>query len=267
MKRLTDLQDLGGRVAVVTGGAGRLGLAFGEVLTELGASVVVVDVDLEASRTRAEHLARHAGVPCHAVAADLSDPAQPARIVNETIERFGRLDVLVNNAAFTGSSALEGWAVPFAEQRLPAWEGALRVNLTAPFLLTQAAAPALAASGRGSVINIGSIYGVVGPNFGLYADTTMGNPAAYAATKGGLLNLTRYLATALAPHVRVNAISPGGIAAGQPAIFRQRYEASTPLRRMGEPEDFKGVLAFLATDASAWMTGQDILVDGGWTAW
>jgi NAD(P)-dependent dehydrogenase (short-subunit alcohol dehydrogenase family) len=157
--------------------------------------------------------------------------------------------------------------VPFAEQLPATWRKALEVNLTAPFVLTQMCAPALASSGHGSVINVSSIYGVGGPNWSLYAGTTMGNPAAYAASKGGLIQLTRWLATTLAPKIRVNAISPGGVSNHQAETFVQRYIALTPLGRMATEEDFKGAVAFLASDLSAYVTGQNLMVDGGWTTW
>jgi NAD(P)-dependent dehydrogenase (short-subunit alcohol dehydrogenase family) len=126
---------------------------------------------------------------------------------------------------------------------------------------------ALRESGHGSVINVSSIYGVVGPNYGLYEGTALGNPGAYAASKGGVIQLTRWLATTLAPNVRVNCISPGGIERGQNEQFQDRYTALTPLKRMGREEDLKGAVAFLASDLSQYVTGQNLMVDGGWTAW
>ena len=173
----------------------------------------------------------------------------------------------MNVAALVGSTALPGWACAFEEQRADTWRRALEVNLTGPFVLTQAAAPLLAASGRGSIINLGSIYGIVAPDPALYTGTSMGSPAAYAASKGGLLQLTRWLATMLAPRIRVNAISPGGVWRSQPDAFRTRYEARTPLGRMAREEDLAGAVAFLASDLSAYVTGQNLVVDGGFTAW
>jgi NAD(P)-dependent dehydrogenase (short-subunit alcohol dehydrogenase family) len=175
--------------------------------------------------------------------------------------------VLINNAAFTGTAGLEGWVVPFEEQSVSTWRRALEVNLTAAFDLVKGLAPILARSEGGSVINIASIYGAYGPDHRLYADTPMGNPAAYAASKGGLIQLTRWLATTLAPRVRVNSISPGGIRRGQPAAFIERYEQRTPLGRMAVEDDFRGAIAFLATDLSRYVTGQDLAVDGGWGVW
>ena len=117
------------------------------------------------------------------------------------------------------------------------------------------------------MINVGSIYGMVGPDMRLYEGTTMGNPAAYAASKGGLLQFTRWLATILAPEVRVNSITPGGVWRNQPEAFHERYKARTPLRRMAHEEDFKGAVAYLASDLSSYVTGHNLLVDGGWTVW
>lgn len=267
MKTVTELLRMDGRVAIVTGGAGHLGGAFCEALGELGASVVVVDRDTEPCARRCEEITSTTGARTHAIAVDLAHADAPLRITEETLRVFGRLDVLVNNAAFTGASGLGGYAVPFQEQSIEAWNAAMNVNLTAAFGLVQAAEKPLRASGRGSVVNVASIYGVVGPNMSLYEGTPMGNPAAYAASKGGLIQLTRYLSTVLAPDVRVNCLSPGGILRGQPETFVERYRARTPLARMGNEEDFKAAVAYLASDAAAYMTGQNLVIDGGWTAW
>lgn len=183
------------------------------------------------------------------------------------LKKEGQLDILINNAAFVGTTGLQGWGVPFAEQSVETWRRALEVNLTAAFHLCQGVMPLLQTSGRGSIINMGSIYGEYGPDWSLYKGTAMSNPAAYGASKGGLLQLTRWLATTVAPAVRVNAISPGGIARGQASTFVRRYEARTPLGRMATEDDFRGVIAFLASDMSIYMTGQNLLVDGGWGIW
>jgi NAD(P)-dependent dehydrogenase (short-subunit alcohol dehydrogenase family) len=255
--------DLNGRTAVVTGGAGPLGGVLSDALAAAGARVVVVDLDAAACTSTAAALPGDGHVP---YAANLLDPQGISEVVS-VVEGLGACDVLVNNAAFTGTSGVPGYAVPFEEQTDEAFAMALALNLTAPFSLTRRLAPMLRAGGHGSVVNVSSIYGLVGPNLGLYADTRMGNPAAYAASKGGLAQLTRYLATVLAPEVRVNAFAPGGIERGQDPAFVERYQRLTPLRRMGVEDDFRGVLTWLASDASAYVTGQVIAVDGGWTAW
>jgi len=133
--------------------------------------------------------------------------------------------------------------------------------------LSQAFAPELQLGEGGNIINIASIYGELGPDWNLYKDTNMGNPAAYSASKGGLVQLTRWLATTLAPNIRVNSISPGGVFRNQPKVFVERYSVKTPLERMATEEDFIGVVAFLASDMSQYLTGQNIIVDGGWSTW
>lgn len=264
MATLETLQDLSGRSAVVTGGAGHLGRALGSVLTKMGCRVALVDRDRDALDAAADQL----GIdPADCFVADVESDATRIELVDGLCSRLPHIDILVNNAAFVGDSSLQGWATTFAEQSVDTWRRAIEVNLTAPFHLVQLLHHALRSSGKGCVINIGSIYGLLGPDWSLYEGTAMGNPAAYAASKGGLIQLTRWLATTLAPDVRVNSISPGGIERGQPASFARRYVERTPLGRMGKEEDFLGVIAFLASDASAWVTGQNFTIDGGWSAW
>ena len=198
---------------------------------------------------------------------DLETESARGALIESLSAHSDGVAVLVNNAAFVGTSGLAGWATPLEEQRIDTWRRALEVNLTAAFELSQGLLPALRRAEVPSIINVASIYAVVGPDWGLYDGTAMASPAAYAASKGGLLQLTRWMATTVAPAVRVNAITPGGIARGQPALFVERYAARTPLRRMAVEDDFRGVVAFLASDMSAYVTGQNIAVDGGWTAW
>lgn len=267
MRSLKALMSLQGRVALVTGAGGHLGAVIAEALAELGARIVLLDKNAGACRKLSARLKRMPGGEPLVLPVDLGDEESVRSVPSQVRKRFGRLDVLVNCAALVGTSELKGWAVPFPRQRSEAWRLALEINLTAPFVLTQACADLLAASRHGSVINVGSIYGVVGPDLGLYKGTPMGNPAAYAASKAGLLQLTRWLATVLAPRVRVNSITAGGILRGQPKKFQSRYMARTPMKRMATEEDFKGAAAYLASDLSAYVTGHNLVVDGGWIAW
>jgi len=264
MPTLTELQSLSGRVAVITGGAGHLGQAMGQALAELGCRVALVDRNRDALNAAAKRLGIN---PEDCMVADLEQEASRIALADAASSELGGVDILINNAAFVGDSELQGWATALEKQQLDTWRRALEVNLTAPFHLVQLLHGHLRASGKGSVINVGSIYGLLGPDWALYQGTAMANPAAYAASKGGLIQLTRWLSTTLAPHVRVNAISPGGIARGQPESFARRYVERTPLARMGREDDFLGIVAFLASDASAWVTGQNFAVDGGWSAW
>lgn len=204
-----------------------------------------------------------------AVEADLSSEASARAAVRSVVKSAGRLDVLVHSAAFVGTSDIPGWSVPFPKQSVAAWDAGMRVNLTSAFVLSQEAREALAASGNGAIVLISSIYGLVGSDPAIYEGTGMNadRVLAYSASKGGLLQLMRHLATLLAPHVRVNSISPGGIERGQPEGFRRQYAARTPLKRMGREEDLKGAVAYLASDLSSYVTGHNLVVDGGWTAW
>jgi len=267
MKSLRELADLRGRVAVVTGGAGHIGAVLSEALAELGCAIALLDLEQDATNKAAQDVRDKFGVETFALAIDLSDEQAVRSVSSQILNRFGRLDILVNCAAMVGTSDLKGWVTPFSEQSSEAWRLAIEINLTAPFVLTQACAEALSASGHGSVINIASIYGMAGPDMSLYENTGLGNPAAYAASKGGLLQLTRWLATVLAPSVRVNAVTAGGVWRNQAETFTERYAARTPLKRMATEEDLKGAVGYLASDLSSYVTGHNLVVDGGWTVW
>ncbi len=267
MKSFQELMNLKGRVALITGGAGHIGMALGGALAELGAQIVVLDRRYEDCAKAVNKLESDHSIPCFPLQADLSRTEHLKSIPHEALKQVDRIDILVNCAAYVGTTDLKGWSAPFAEQDPAVFQESLRVNLTGTFALTQAFAPLLEKNGTGSVINVSSIYGVVGPDFKLYENTEMGNPAGYAAAKGGLIQLTRWLSTALPPKVRVNSLSPGGVARNQPSSFTDQYIKKAPLGRMATEEDFKGAIAYFASDLSAYVTGQNLVVDGGWTAW
>jgi len=267
MKNVSELQDLRGRVAVITGGGGHIGSAICHALAEYGARIVIVDSNETLCRETCRQLEREYKIETLPLALDLTDENALRKIPSLVTQQFSNLDILINCAALVGTSTLKGWGVPFPEQKADTWRLALEVNLTAPFILTQSCAAELAKSGHGSVINIGSIYGINGPDMQLYEGTSMGNPAAYAASKGGLMQLTRYLATVLAPQIRVNAITLGGVFRNQPEPFLSKYISKTPLHRMAVEEDVKGAAVFLASDMSTYVTGQNLVVDGGFTVW
>jgi NAD(P)-dependent dehydrogenase (short-subunit alcohol dehydrogenase family) len=266
MTTVKSIMRLKGRRALITGAAGGLGRVIAPTLAELGADLVLVDRTNTSLHEMAEKIGKDWGVLVTTYTCDLESEMERSALI-AVLKGEGRLDLLINNAAFVGTSDLQGWGVPFEEQTLETWRRGLEVNLTAAFHLCQGLAPLLQVSGHGGIINIGSIYSEYGPDWGLYIDTSMSNPAAYSASKGGLIQLTRWLATTLAPEVRVNAISPGGIARGQAQQFVKRYEARTPLARMAREDDLIGAVAFLATDMSAYVTGQNLLIDGGWGVW
>ncbi len=268
MRKISDLMNLEGRAAIVTGGAGHIGQAICETLMEMGANVAVFDLNETACYERCRELNAQ-GFKGQALpfAVDLSSEKETRKLVRAGIKKMKGLDILVHSAAFVGTTSFSGWAVPFECQTVKAWDTALSVNLTSAFVMVQTAQSALAKSGHGSVIFISSIYGKVGPDNRIYGGTGMVTPAGYAASKGGLNQFGRYLATVLAPGIRVNTIVAGGVRRGQKHVFQKRYVQKTPLGRMATEEDFKGAVAYLSSDASSYVTGTEFIVDGGWTAW
>lgn len=267
MKKLMQLIDLKGRVVLITGGAGHIGRAFGEALAEVGASLVILDISEDACLKAANDIMKEYQVDALPLAVDLANEDEVMTVPDKILDHFGRLDVLINNASFVGTSNLEGWTVPFVEQLPSTWRLALEVNLTAPFILSQICTKALKESGNGSIVNICSIKGITGVDLRMYEGTSMGSAAAYSASKGGLIQFTRYLASILAPDVRVNSITLGGIWRNQAESFVKNYCSLTPLQRMATEEDTKGAIVYLASDLSAYVTGHNLVVDGGWTTW
>ncbi len=264
---LKSLMNLSGRHAVITGATGCLGRVICETLAELGASLVLVDKPGAMFEQVERPLREKYHVDIQCIACDLEEQVQRKELLKQLIGSFPAISILVNNAAFVGTSALSGWAVPFAEQSVETWRRAIEVNLTASFELCQGLTVLLSKAAGATIINVGSIYGTLGPDWQLYEGTAMSNPAAYGASKGGLIQLTKWLATTLAPNIRVNAISPGGIYRAQPNQFVEKYIARTPLARMAKENDFRGSFAFLASDLSSYMTGQNLVVDGGFSVW
>jgi len=255
--------NLSGRFGVVTGGLGPLGLAITKCLAEAGASVLAVDLPEQVEKLEGEMLPPSVAV----LACDLLVSESLRDVVKKVENHSTELSFLVNNAAFTGASSITGYACAFEDQTDDGFDAALALNLAVPFRLARRLVPSLRRSGHGSIVNIASIYGLVGPDLALYQGTSMGNPAGYAASKGGLVQLTRYLSTVLAPDIRVNCVSPGGIFRDQDPTFVDRYEARTPLHRMAVEQDIVGVVHLLVSAAAGYVTGQVIAIDGGWTAW
>ena len=262
--------DLDGRVAVVTGGAGFLGRSFSGTLAAAGSRVVVADIAGEA----AESTAGSIGSNALAVEVDVSDPGSVQSLVKSVLDAFGRLDILVNSAAVDAKfdpEHREQHATAFEEYSLELWEQSMAVNLTGAFLCSQAAAKQMVAQGAGVIVNICSTYGLVGPDQRIYESEerpTQYKPVDYSVTKAGVLGLTRYLATYFAgKNIRVNALSPGGVYNEHDDDFVRNYSSRTVLGRMAKPDELNGALLFLASDASSYMTGANLVVDGGWTAW
>ena len=266
-RTLKDLMDMSGRTVLITGAAGSLGCIISDTIAELGANLFLIDRPESDFDKLKNILSNHNAREVFYLTCDLEDQVERNNLFNEIKSYTNNINVLINNAAYIGASNLDGWNVPFEQQSVETWNRALEVNLTAAFDLSKQFSKLLRKSGNANIINVGSIYGLLGPNWNLYEGTTMSNPAAYAVSKGGLIQLTRWLATSLAPDIRVNCVSPGGILRNQPKDFIEKYQAMTPLGRMAQEEDFRGVFAYLASDLSKYVTGQNLIVDGGWAVW
>lgn len=268
MRTIKQLQDMTGQWSLITGGAGHVGRAAAQVLLELGAKVILLDRDAaHLARVHSEDFNGSANVYC--VCCELSDEQAIHSAMADVAQMTkGQLNVLINNAAFVGTDKLTGWCVPFEKQSFDTFKACMDVNLSAPFLLSQLAYELMkqSSSANRSIVNISSIYAVVGPQMDMYAGTDMGNPAAYAASKAGLMQLTKWMAANVAPDVRVNNIVLGGIERGQPQSFLDKYNSKVPMQRMASEEDVKGAIAYLSSQLSNYMTGQSLYLDGGWTA-
>ncbi len=274
-----DLFRVDGRVVLITGGAGLLGRRYCEALLQAGARVVIGDLDGARAQALASELSRTHTL---GVKLDVTDDASVRDTVNAAVERFGRLDTLVNNAALTvrgGSERLSpaDYFAPFEDYKREVWDQAIGVNLTGMVLCAQAAGRQMLEQDPpgGVIVNISSTYGVVAPDQRLYegvkspyAEVSFNTPVSYAVTKTAVLGLTRYLATYWGrKNIRVNALTPHGVFDNHDDAFVQNFAYRSPLGRMARNDEYRGALLYLVSDASSYMTGANLIVDGGWTAW
>lgn len=274
--KIQEKFDLTGRVAIVTGGGGQLGFEFCKTLAEAGAAVVTADLNMEHATKAATRLAEfnHTIFPFQL---DVTSVESTHELVAETMKRYGRIDILVNSAAldpkFDPDAAALGIAPgAFEDYPLEQWSEALNVNLTGIFLVTQACVRQMVAQGKkGSIINICSTYGLNGPDQRIYikdGKRVAFKPVYYTTTKAGVMGFTKYLAAYYAgTEIRVNALTPGGVYNNHEDYFVKNYSAKTILGRMANKDEMNGALLFLASEASSYMTGNNVVVDGGWTAW
>jgi NAD(P)-dependent dehydrogenase (short-subunit alcohol dehydrogenase family) len=266
------LFDLTGKTAVVTGGCGILGRRFCAGLAEFGAAVGVVDLDGAAAESLAAELAARHGVMARGFGCDISDPEAVAALVESVESGLGPVDILLNNAA-AKSRNLDDFFRPVESFTLETWREIMSVNLDGMFLAAQGFGGRMAERGRGSIVQTASIYGLLAPDQRIYEGSEylgrpINTPAVYTTSKAGVIGLTRHLATYWGGRgVRVNTLTPGGVESGQNDEFKRRYAARIPLGRMARGEELVGAALFLASDASSYITGQNIIVDGGLSAW
>lgn len=268
--------DLTGRVVILTGGAGLLGRQFTRALLGVGARVVVAELLHDQAVHAAAAAAQEAGGEALGLQADIAEKGSVEQLFRQSVDRFGRVDVLINNAAIDPKFDKElaaKQANTFEDFPLELWQQSLDVNLTGAFLCCQAAGKIMLGQGGGVIVNISSTYGIVAPDQRLYErdgeeQQALFKPASYAVTKAAIVHLTRYLAAYWAgKNIRVNSLTPHGIANRQDEQFTRRFAARSPLGRMASQDEMNGALLFLASDASSYMTGSNLVVDGGWSAW
>jgi NAD(P)-dependent dehydrogenase (short-subunit alcohol dehydrogenase family) len=276
MSVIPELFNLDNRVAIITGGAGLLGQQHARVIAEAGAHVVIAD--LADASTLVQNLNDQFGIEALSVTTDITDKSQVERLVDQTMQKFGRIDVLINNAALTvkgGGESAKDYFAAFEDYPLHHWQKALDVNLTGAFLCCQAVGKVMVRQKSGVVLNIASDVGTISPDHRIYEGAVsphtglpFNTPISYATTKAGLINMTRYLATYWADKgIRVNSISPGGVYADHNPEFVEKLTSRIPLGRMAHLNEYQGAVLFLVSDAASYMTGANLIIDGGRTAW
>lgn len=273
MKLVQSLFGLNGKLIVVAGGAGQIGFSMCIILADAGAKIIVADLDFEMAENKINEVKdddiRQRLIP---VKLDVSKEEEIETFFKIIYENHGNLYGLVNCFHFKGNSrkldTASNFFADFENYPIEAWNQVHDINLKGSFLMSQKAVPYLKLNQGGVIVNISSTYGNVSANKSIYGQSGINSPVAYATSKAAIINLTRYLATHLAEYnIRVNVLSPGGVFNNQSAEFLSNYTNLTPLKRMANADDYQGAILYMMSDASQYMTGANLVVDGGWTAW
>ncbi|HEY6979115.1 MAG TPA: SDR family oxidoreductase [Chitinophagaceae bacterium] len=264
---MSDLFDLTGKIAIITGGAGLLATEHAIGLGLHGAIVILADVNKEKCDEAVAKLSSNK-ISAASKYCDVTSSDSWNKLLHEVVNAFGKVDILINNAGFTNQSKSTSFDASFENFPLEDWNAIINVNLTGAFLGCQVIGKQMLQQGKGAIINMASLYGVVSPNHRIYPGTGITQPVAYSVSKHGVIGLTKYLATLWADKgVRVNALTPGGIFNGHQNLFLERFQQLNPIGRMSNKNELQGAVVYLASDASSHVVGHNLVVDGGWTAW
>jgi len=265
-KFLHSVFSLKNKTVVLTGSAGLLGTQYSHVLSEAGANVVLVDIQSDKNKKLERELAKKYHTKPLAVEVDITNEKAVKELKKQILKKYKKIDVLINNAAFTKKHPLE--SAPFEKYPLELWDAAVATNLRGVFLCCREIGKVMLQQKRGVIVNISSIYGMVGADQRIYGNSKLNSVSSYATTKGGIINLTRFLAAHWhRKNIRVNTLSLGGVYNKQGKQFVKNYACRTMLGRMASKDEYRGAILFISSDASSYMTGANLVVDGGWTAW
>ena len=270
---ISKLFDLEGRNIVITGASGLLGSQYANTLSSAGANIILLDIDTAKNEKLESEITKKYGNKSCAYTLDISKQNDVTKLSKKILKDFKKIDGLINNAAYTTKGAKEKSDNAFGSfENFPIdiWQKSLDINLSGVFFCSQAFGSIMAKQGKGVIVNIASTYGLVGADQRIYGKSGLNLPISYAATKGAIVNFTRYLAAYWhGKNIRVNTLSPGGVAdpTYQEQNFIKKYSERTILGRMAKQDEYNGAMLFLISDASSYMTGSNLVVDGGWTAW
>ena len=258
--------DFSNRVVVITGAAGLLGTEYANGFSQAGANVVLADKNFIKCKKLAIELEKKFGVKPLAVNVDVTNPKSIKKMVEQVMKKFSKIDILVNNAIFPEIGKIK--KIKFEDFPLDVWKKGVDVNLTGMFLCSQQIGKIMMKQKKGVIINISSIYGIKGPDQRIYGKTDIIKSALYATTKGAVINFTKYLAAYWnRTGIRVNTLSLGGVEENQDRNFKKKYSDKTMIGRMAKKDEYVGALLFLSSDASSYMTGSNLIIDGGWNSW
>jgi len=263
---IKKLFDISGKVIIITGGIGLLGSQYADGLSQMGANVVIADINYKKCQILSKKIKAKYRTDPLAIQMDITDKNSVKQMIKKIMKKYSKIDVLINNAAYQGNDELR--TTKFENLPQESWDNALSVNLTGIFLCCQEVGKIMKKQKRGNIINIGSTYGIVAPDQRIYGNSKQNSAVFYAASKSAILNITRYLASYWNnTGIRVNTLSPGGVFKNQDPDFVKKYAEKTMLGRMAKKDEYVGAILFLVSDASSYMTGSNIIIDGGWTAW